>query len=570
MVLLFAASVMLVAVAESEKPVANIFTKQVEVFGIHIYATDFVSEKKILHTADVLAQYLDNDEDGTPDNQKVVDEILKTGGGIFMTEYPQKYEMDELHRIFDEYLPPGPKQSVYARGTYPDALVDGVFNRSREEVLKGGLNAPWEEVLHLITRQGYANAYPSTLGYTAGSDLANAMDLARGGHFPDRRPEQYPDGAWYTYYDNYSCSYDCMVSEYIYWALTSILGAQAVPGRSEGIQDEWKLPTKEKVRTGDPAVYALLTNPKYKLPTVLPDSEYSAKTFTIQEFSNTGKLSVSHTPPPLKALSNPATAGGLSVTNSLLPGNIFSYLSCEAVLFGEPTTTSTPLFELRVSTDPNAPGPHWSVTDNTYSYTWNYDEGIKLEFAGTVADNGLRLRYTLTNTTQKTMKRVLLHNCVPTTDAPAFFPGETKSLSEGKGRVGRYMGVYSRTFLWSKGQSFNFAETALGKEDIHLAFMREGHTPIEWEWWTNGPETFDYPFIAVQSKDGKFTTALGFEAAEWACINSGDRNACYHLFPFFGDLAPGESSTVRGHFYLMPGTPEDALKQFKEDYPGVE
>ena len=31
-------------------------------------------------------------------------------------------------------------------------------------------------------------------------------------------------------YDNYSCSYDCMMSEYIYWALTSILGAQEVPG----------------------------------------------------------------------------------------------------------------------------------------------------------------------------------------------------------------------------------------------------------------------------------------------------------------------------------------------------
>jgi hypothetical protein len=290
---------------------------------------------------------------------------------------------------------------------------------------------------------------------------------------------------------------------------------------------------------------------------------------TIQKASSTGKLSVSNSPrPDLAALSNPASAGGLIVSNSLLPGNTLSYLSCEGVLFGEPTT-ATPLFEVKVSPDPTAPGAHWTVTDNTFSYTWKYDEGITLDFAATVAGTGLRLRYTLTNTTQKTLKRVLLHTCIPTTDAPAFFPGETKSLSEGRGRVGRYMGVYDRTYLWSNGRSFNFAETELGREEIHLSFMREGSTPIEWEWWINGPETFDYPFIAVQSEDGTFTTALGFEAAEWASINAGDRNACYHLFPFFGDLKPGKSATVRGCFYLTPGTPEDVLKQFKKDYPNV-
>ena len=212
-----------------------------------------VTDNKMLYTAGVLAQYLDNDEDGVPDNQKVVDEIVKNGGGIFMIEYQGKYEMSELHRIFDKYLPPGPKQSVYARDTYPDALVDGVFNRPREEVLKGALNAPWEEVLHLITRQGYANAYPETLGYTSGTDLANAMDLARGGHYPDKRPEKHPDGAWYTYYDDGSCDYDCMMSEYIYWAFTSFIGAQDIPGRVEQIGNEWRPNTKEKLMKQDPA-----------------------------------------------------------------------------------------------------------------------------------------------------------------------------------------------------------------------------------------------------------------------------------------------------------------------------
>ena len=263
------------------------------------------------------------------------------------------------------------------------------------------------------------------------------------------------------------------------------------------------------------------------------------------------------------------SSGGLNVSNSLLPDNILSYLSCEGILFGEPTT-ATPLFALEISLDPDASGSHWSVADDTYSYSWDYEEGIKLDFAGTVASSGLQLSYTLTNTTQETLKRVLLHTCIPTSDAPAFFPGETKSASEGRGRVGRYMGFYNRTYLWSKGQSFIMAKTELGEEEIHLSFMREGRSPLKWEWWINGPETFDYPFIAVQSKDGKFTTALGFESSEWASCNAGDERACFHLFPHFGDLEPGESSTVRGFFYLIEGAPEDALSQFKQDFPDVQ
>jgi hypothetical protein len=264
-----------------------------------------------------------------------------------------------------------------------------------------------------------------------------------------------------------------------------------------------------------------------------------------------------------------SNSGGLNVSNSLLPGNTLSYLSCEGVLYGEPTT-STPLFEVKVSPDPDASGAHWTVADNTFSYSWNYAEGIKVDFAGTVASTGLRLRYTLTNTSQATLKRVMLHPCVPTTEAPAFFPGLTKRSSPGNGRVGRYMGFYNRTYLWSKGRGFNMGRTEMGTEEIHLSFMREGRSPLEWEWWINGPETFDYPFIAVQSEDGMFTTALGFEAADWASCNGGDDRACFHLFPLFGDLKPGESVTVRGCFYLIHGAPEDALRQFKEDYPGVE
>lgn len=72
-----------------------------------------------------------------------------------------------------------------------------------------------------------------------------------------------------------TCSYvDCQTIEYLYWALTSIMGAQASPDRLEEIKQEWKLNTKEKVQNTDKAIFSLLTNPTYKMPMILPDGTY--------------------------------------------------------------------------------------------------------------------------------------------------------------------------------------------------------------------------------------------------------------------------------------------------------
>tara|TARA_B100000029_G_scaffold509076_1_gene597450 strand:+ start:102 stop:308 length:207 start_codon:yes stop_codon:yes gene_type:complete len=65
-----------------------------------------------------------------------------------------------------------------------------------------------------------------------------------------------------------------MVTEYFYWGLTSILGAQEYPGRPDEIGHEWKLYSNELVQSGDPDLYSLLTDPQYKLATQLPDGSY--------------------------------------------------------------------------------------------------------------------------------------------------------------------------------------------------------------------------------------------------------------------------------------------------------
>ena len=63
-----------------------------------------------------------------------------------------------------------------------------------------------------------------------------------------------------------------MATEYIYWALTSMLGAQE--NRLNEISQEWDLNTIDLVKNIDTAIYSLLSNPEYIFPKSLPDGTY--------------------------------------------------------------------------------------------------------------------------------------------------------------------------------------------------------------------------------------------------------------------------------------------------------
>ncbi|MXZ01565.1 hypothetical protein F4Y93_13335 [Candidatus Poribacteria bacterium] len=184
-------------------------------------------------------------------------------------------EMDEMEDAGYRF-----GQDLYGEETKPDFLVDGKINAPDAHYYDGAL----EEILHPITQHGYANAYPGVFGEERGSALAKCMDTARGGYFeqvPKDGPKSgYPAEAWYHYTDE-TCDYGCMVTEYIYWALTSILGTQDFPGRHEALKVEWELNTRERVRTGDAAVYELLTDPQYKFPTKAPDGNYTPSAFPV-------------------------------------------------------------------------------------------------------------------------------------------------------------------------------------------------------------------------------------------------------------------------------------------------
>jgi len=236
------------------------FSKHVDVFGVNIFATAATADDKVLHAAHVLAQYLDNDEDGSADNPALITEMTGQPGGSSLVMFATESDL-EASGIFESDLPDHfPMQDLFGEETHPQG--------SDED----GFDATLEEVLHLVSSKGHSRLYPDIFGEQTGSAIADAMDLARGGQFQGV-PASYPPDAWY-HYDDETCDYPCQVTEYFYWALTSILGAQDYSGRCEEIANEWELCSRELVEDGDPAIYALLTDSSYSLPTVLPDGSY--------------------------------------------------------------------------------------------------------------------------------------------------------------------------------------------------------------------------------------------------------------------------------------------------------
>lgn len=243
----------------ADHPAFGVFSKYVNVFGVSVYATADVPDAKVLHAANVMGQYLDNDMDGAPDNPLIVAEMMEQNASLIMFNSEESSAEEQFVDNLDESSFTS-TQPLYGFETHPEGSQGEAFD------------ATLEEVLHLITHVGYASVYPDIFGEEAGSEIAEAMDIARGGYFEDI-PAQYLSSAWYTY-DDSTCDYGCQVTEYTYWALTTLLGAQDYPGRAAMISREWQLTTPDALEVGDPAIYVILTNPDYRLPTMLPDGQY--------------------------------------------------------------------------------------------------------------------------------------------------------------------------------------------------------------------------------------------------------------------------------------------------------
>ena len=250
------------------------FTKYVDVLGcFSIYAESTISDAKVLHAAAVAAELLDNNEDGIVDDPLIEAQLISESA---------------LMPIF--FQDGNAAMNTFGNNYNGDGVSAVLYNDEIDPTQTGhwGDDASVEEIMHTINHVGHTNVYPSAFSLQANSSLLTAaMDVARGGQFMSV-PNNYPASAWY-HYDDWTCDYECMAIEYIYWAQVSNMGILDDPQTASGIANEWEPYNATLLQSMDVLIYALITDPQYKLPQLAPDGNYCPNTTSISEI-NTEKI----------------------------------------------------------------------------------------------------------------------------------------------------------------------------------------------------------------------------------------------------------------------------------------
>ena len=241
------------------EPALSYFTKYVNVLDcFDIFAESGISDVKIRHAAAVAAELLDNNEDGIVDDPQIKSKLIEHSAMMPLIMYEGSNAEDAL---IEHYEGDGISAVLYN------------FEIDPNQPGNWGDDASVEEILHTINHVGHTNVYPNAFGLSPNSSLlSEAMDVARGGQFINF-PSSYPEDAWY-HYDDYTCYYECMAIEYLYWAIVSNMGILNDPQICADIANEWELCTPELFQNTDELVYSLITNPIYMLPLNAPDGNY--------------------------------------------------------------------------------------------------------------------------------------------------------------------------------------------------------------------------------------------------------------------------------------------------------
>ena len=230
-------------------PVSSL-PKYTTVFGVPVFASSSTTAAQFQHTASVLAAWLDNDGDGCVDNPTVLAKLTEKTDSVQASIVVPGNEGTWTNAL---------AQSLETAGYFTNApIFNGELLPSCSGPAATGscADATLEEIWHVITSVGYAKAFPSTFAEssTSNSLLTQAMDVARGGKFTSI-PSSYPSTAWYTY-DDSTCNYNCMATEYFYWGVSAWVGA--LVGRGDAIKNEWKFETKAKLEAGDLKMTAII------------------------------------------------------------------------------------------------------------------------------------------------------------------------------------------------------------------------------------------------------------------------------------------------------------------------
>ena len=122
----------------------KLFAKSKRVFGVRLFATENVEEKRFLHAVNIMREYLDNDGNGRADSKKLVRSLKKEKA--CMTLFENESELDSF---LDKH-----EQKLEKTGLqFQDLLNDEIILSSDKSTR---FDASLEEVFHLISDYGYS------------------------------------------------------------------------------------------------------------------------------------------------------------------------------------------------------------------------------------------------------------------------------------------------------------------------------------------------------------------------------------------------------------------------------
>ena len=215
--------------------------KYIDVFGIPVLGTSAVDNEDLLYIANVLAEIIDSNKDGIPDDQYVLDNIIGRGGHI-IASFDSKDFYSHNSFIWKD------KGYFYGRNIFCDHLVKNTF----------------EELFQFYIEAGLSYAYPEKFALEVGSEISSNMNSARDGYFVVP-PEEYSDEAWF-FNKNNACSYSCQIKRYFFLGAISKLGVDL-----RGYSEEWGIKDSEDFLLKDPDLAEMLND---HIPNVAPTGFY--------------------------------------------------------------------------------------------------------------------------------------------------------------------------------------------------------------------------------------------------------------------------------------------------------